>query len=206
MEVVKDVHLLDSTKGSHAYLVVGQETVLVDTGRRGLHRKILQEIRDLGYRPNEIKHILLTHHDLDHIGNAKALKESTGAKLWTSQKDLPYIYEDITRPGIKRVFQSILKVDIPKIDSTYEEQQISRNFRVIYTPGHTPGHVCFLVNSVLFAGDLVTCMGGKLKPSPSIMTWNQTSLTKSILDIGQLEFEWICPAHGIPIKRPVKWI
>ena len=180
MEVVKDVHLLDSTKGSHAYLVVGRETVLVDTGRRGLHLKILQEIRDLGFQPSEIKHILLTHHDLDHIGNAKALKESTDAKLWASQKDLPYIYENIMRPGLKGVFQSIFKVDIPEIDATYEDKQIIGGIKVIYTPGHTPGHVCFLANSVLFAGDLVTCMKGKIKPSPSIMTWNQDLLSESI--------------------------
>lgn len=48
----------------------------------GRAKAMLAEIESLGLSPCGIRTIVLTHHDVDHIGNAKRLQEATCAKLW----------------------------------------------------------------------------------------------------------------------------
>lgn len=189
--------MLESTKRSHAYLINSEETVLIDTGFPGESNDIIEEISDLGIKP---KHIFLTHHDVDHIGNAKILQEVTGAKLWATKEDTPFILGEKNRPGIKRIVQTIVKVEKPKVDLFFADQQDLLSIKVISTPGHTPGHVCFLYNNVLFVGDLIANRDGKLKSLPKLGNWNNEILKTSVEKVKSLDFDWICPAHGEPMQ------
>ena len=159
----------------------------------------------LGLKPNDIAHILLTHHDVDHIGNAKVLQQTSGATLWAPQIDVPYIHGDRNRPGIKRIVQTLVKVDKPHVDKIYAAGQKIGSIEVIPTPGHTAGHVSLLYQDILFAGDLVMSAKGKLRPSPPLMTWNTSELKKSLKHVGTLSFEIVCPAHGLPVKGANLW-
>lgn len=87
--------------------------------------------------------ILLTHAHFDHIGALRALHEATGAPVWVGEgdKDDPsgmanglLVYTDTFRDG-----------------DTVTAAGLS--FRVLETPGHTPGSVCLLRGDVLFSGD-----------------------------------------------------
>ncbi len=118
MEITTGVHLLKSTKDSYVYLVLGDEPILIDTCVPGRSAAILAELETLGLKPTDIAHILLTHHDVDHIGNARALQRATGVKLWAPQEDLPYILGQRNRPGVKRLIQTFVKVEVPHIDAT----------------------------------------------------------------------------------------
>ncbi|MDP4090638.1 MAG: MBL fold metallo-hydrolase [Bacillota bacterium] len=206
MKVTENVYGLEATKGSYAYLITGEETVLIDTGRPGQGNGILKELDSLNVNPKDIKHILLTHHDVDHIGNSAQLQEITGAKLWSSREDLPYILGELKRHGLKKVIGSLIKVKLPRDIQTYNSTNVAGNIQVIETPGHTPGHVCLLYKDVLFAGDLVMSSSKGIKPSPGIMTWNKDKLTDSIKKVGALNFTWVCPAHGIPVKKDEGWM
>lgn len=189
--------MLEATCRSHAYLIDSEEPVLIDTGFPGESDKIIEEISDLGIRP---KHIFLTHHDVDHIGNAKILQELTGAKLWANKEDAPFIIGEKNRLGIKRIVQSIVRVEKPNIDLFFSDNQNILSIKVISTPGHTPGHVCFLYKNVLFAGDLVANRNGKLKLLPKFGNWNNEILKSSVEKIKLLDFDWVCPAHGEPMQ------
>lgn len=68
------------------------EVFLIDTGMPGHAEQILSELRGLGISPCDIRAIFLTHHDVDHIGNAEYLRQATGAELWAPKEDIPYIY------------------------------------------------------------------------------------------------------------------
>lgn len=206
MEIANRVHLLDSTKGSYVYLVLdGDEPVLIDTGNKGKSVQIEAELGRLGVRMSDIAHILLTHSDVDHIGNAKILREKSGAKLWAPKEDLPYIHGTRKPRGLRRLIAATMKADTPDIDGTYEPGQWISHVEMIPTPGHTPGHVSFRYGDILFAGDLVMSRGGKLRPSPGILTEDKTKLRQSISDVGRLSFDWVCPAHGNPVKRGNLW-
>lgn len=190
--------MLETTKRSHTYLINSEEPVLIDTGFPGESNEIIKEISNLGIKP---KHIFLTHHDIDHIGNAKILKEFTGAKLWATKEDEPFIIGEKNRTGIKRIVQTIVKVEKPRLDLFLANQQDFFSIKVISTPGHTPGHVCFLYKNVLFAGDLVTNINGKLKLPPKFGNWDNEILKSSVEKIKLLDFDWLCPAHGEPVQH-----
>ncbi|EPZ42237.1 MBL fold metallo-hydrolase [Alicyclobacillus acidoterrestris] len=201
MEIAKNVHLLESTKGSYVYLVLGQEPVLIDTGMPKREAKMIAELATLGISINDIAHILLTHHDVDHIGNAHALQQQSQSTLWAPEKDVPYIHGDLPRHGIKRLIGKLVRVTTPKVDRVYQPGVKIGDIEVIETPGHTPGHVSFLYGDTLFAGDLVTSKNGKLAPSPKIMSWNSQAVSRSIDKLKSFQFDWVCPAHGEPVKR-----
>lgn len=198
MKIMEDVYLLESTKDSYAYLINSEEPVLIDTGFPGKSKQIIEEMSNLGISP---KHIFLTHHDVDHIGNAKILQEYTGAKLWSSKEDLPFISGEKNRAGMKRIIQAIIKIDKPKVDALFTDKQDFLSIEVISSPGHTPGHVCFLYKKVLFAGDLFANRNGKLQLLPRFGNWNNEILKSSAEKIKLLDFDWLCPAHGEPIQR-----
>lgn len=205
MEITKRVHILEGTKGSYSYLVMGQEPILVDTSMPGRENRILEALTHLGMTPADLAHIVLTHHDVDHIGNAKGLKYVSGATLWASKEEIPYIHGDTKSPGVRRLINGLIKVDRPQVDRILEEGQRIGEVEVIPAPGHTEGHVCLRVDDVLLAGDLVTTRKGKLKPSPGFLTRDKVSLARSIRSVGQLKFEWVCPAHGDPVQRGSLW-
>ncbi len=201
MKVIDNIYALDSTKGNYAYLIVDKEIVLVDTGRPGQGKGILKELKTLNIKPQDIKHILLTHHDVDHIGNLALLEGETGAKVWASKEDIPYICGEKNREGIKRLVSIIMRVKKPGNINSYPEDQKIGDIKVIPAPGHTPGHVCLLYNDVLFAGDLIRTSKGQVGPMSSFMNWNTDLSKESAKKVGNLSFNWICPAHGEPVRR-----
>jgi glyoxylase-like metal-dependent hydrolase (beta-lactamase superfamily II) len=201
LKVTDEVYALDSTKGNYAYLVLGEETVLIDTGRPGQGKGILNDLESMNVKPQDIKHILVTHHDVDHVGNAALMQQATGAEIWASKEDIPYIYGEKSRPGIKKLISFIMKVKKPQNINSYPENRKIGNIKVIPSPGHTPGHVCLRYKDVLFIGDLFRTSKGKASPMGSSMTWNGSISKQSMAKIDNYSFEWICPAHGEPVRR-----
>lgn len=205
MKVTEKVHALESTKGNYAYLVLDEEIILIDTGMPRQGKALLRELKSMDIELSDIKHILITHHDIDHIGNMALLEKATGAKIWASDEDINYILGKKPRPGIKRLFSMIMKAKTPGKINHYPENNIIGNMKIIPSPGHTPGHVCIIFEDVLFAGDLVRTSPEKIKPVASFMNWNDSILRESQEEIGKLPFKWICPAHGVPIERGKLW-
>jgi glyoxylase-like metal-dependent hydrolase (beta-lactamase superfamily II) len=201
LKVTENVYALESTKGNYAYLIVNERVTLIDTGRPGQGKGILNELNSMDIKPKMIENILITHHDIDHVGSLALLEKETGASILASKEDIPYICGDKSRHGIKKYFSFIMKTKKPEKILPYPEDQLIGDINVILTPGHTPGHVCLLYNNVLFVGDLLRTSKGKLSPMMSFMDWNTHMSRKSIRKVIDYNFEWICPAHGEPIKR-----
>ena len=205
MKITDTVYMLDCTGESHCYIVLGNEPMLIDTCLPGKGPKILNELASLGIKPQEIKHILLTHHDGDHIGSAAMLEQACGADVWASAEDIPFILRQKPRPGFKKYISVLMNIKPPVNLKAFPVNNHIGEMEVISTPGHTPGHVSLLYRDVLFAGDLVATQNGKIKPSPAIMTWNMPLLLESIKNIAPRSFKWVCPAHGLPVERGDQW-
>lgn len=204
MNITENIYLLESSRGSYCYLIKGNETVLIDTGFPWKGKALLREIKELGVTPESIKHIFLTHHDIDHIGNVCMLQKLTGADVWASEADIPYITGQSPWYGFKKHINNIMRVKKPGNVRALSEGKAVAGVEAVYTPGHTPGHTCFIYDGVLFAGDLVENKKGGLVPYPSPWTRDMPALLQSIKKIEEYSFEWICPAHGKPQKRSGK--
>jgi glyoxylase-like metal-dependent hydrolase (beta-lactamase superfamily II) len=91
LEVAPGIHWIEGINGN-CYLLVDKEITLIDTGLPHKAKKILRYISDELHRaPSDLKMIVLTHCHVDHIGNARELRNLTGAKIAAHKDDAVYI-------------------------------------------------------------------------------------------------------------------
>ena len=69
---------------------------------------------------------------------------------------------DINRHVIKRILNYIVKLKKPENINSYPEDGMIGDIKVIYTPGHTVGHVCLLYKDIMFVGDLFRTKNGEI--------------------------------------------
>jgi glyoxylase-like metal-dependent hydrolase (beta-lactamase superfamily II) len=192
--------ILDPEKGA----------TLVDTGLPGQAAMILEKLAAEGVPQNDLKRILITHQDVDHIGSLKALKEATGATVLALDVEIPYI--DGTLPGYKippperleqnPEFKAMLDalescaVDVALKDG--EVLDLAGGVTVIATPGHTLGHISLLLNRsrALITGDALTSSGGTLAGPMEMATPDMATAKESIKKLANLDVEQILTYHG----------
>jgi len=136
---------------SNCYIVWDDETkqgVIIDPGDDA--QLILEKLKDLDI---EIKYILVTHGHFDHVGAVAFLKKELKSEFLAHKEDLFFI-EDAENAAARWGF----KIENPsKPDRFIDDGEIIEvgclKFKVIHTPGHSPGGVSFLINDIVFCGD-----------------------------------------------------
>lgn len=127
-------------------LTDGDEAVLIDCSE--VKPEILKELDN-----KKLKYILLTHGHFDHVLGVNGMREKTGAKVLVNKEDTPRMEESA---NIMRTF-GVQGVDIPKADDYINDGEVIKfgntEIKVLATPGHTEGGVCYLVDGKLFSGD-----------------------------------------------------
>ena len=187
---------------SNVYLVVGPPSTLIDTGPPGTVWCLLAALKRAGVQPRDLRRIVLTHCDGDHIANARALQRITGAEVCAHEDDLPYITgaQPLPGPPARRVIGATIGrlVRPPRVDRALHDGEVLDGLVVLHLPGHTPGHIGLQAGSVLFAGDTVS--GGRgLRPAPRCLTWNEDLARRSIARMATLGVDLLLPGHGTPV-------
>ena len=125
------------------------EAICVDPG--GEPDEVLAMARDMGVH---IKYIANSHAHIDHILGVGAVRDATGAKFLLHPGDL-----DMAR-NTATMAKGWMGIDIENppdpdafLDDNDEIDVDGLKLKVLFTPGHTRGSVCFYANGVLFAGD-----------------------------------------------------
>lgn len=100
----------------------------------------------------KVTHILLTHGHYDHIGSVNELSEALGAKIVGGAQEMPVF----TDPALN-VSQFVGAPIIVHPDELVNDGDTvtvgDMTFKVMLTPGHTQGSVCFIEKDVIFSGD-----------------------------------------------------
>ena len=82
MQIRPEVYLIKG-KASNLYLCVDEDGLaLIDAGMPNEQNLVLVEIERLGYQPEQLKRILITHADIDHAGSLAVLQEASGATVY----------------------------------------------------------------------------------------------------------------------------
>ena len=165
-------------------LTIGDETAVIDLG------SLTPEVAEFASGANITK-ILLTHRHYDHILGVAELKELTGAEVYISALDECGLYnpEDCLRRG--RLIPTRADVLLNDGDEINIGDEI---IRVIATPGHTVGSVCFAAGDYLFTGDtLFNANIGRC----DLPTGNLQQMEESLKKLAGLDKDYIVyPGHG----------
>ena len=126
-----------------------RECIIVDPGAEG--ERILTEVERLGLT---VKVIVNTHAHVDHVGAVAAVKERTGASYGIHSRDIPLLKEAASSSIVHMIpeFSPPPEPDIELKAGGFVEAG-SLRFKVLETPGHTPGGICFYGHDTLFTGD-----------------------------------------------------
>lgn len=131
------------------------EAVVVDPGDEP--ERILQTVQDIG--AEKVAAILLTHTHFDHVGAVAPIAKATGAEVWCPVLETQYLLDinSYTFPGIGP-FEGYAAEHTVAGGETLSLAGL--DFEVIFTPGHSPGHVTYAVAApdttpVLFSGDVL---------------------------------------------------
>jgi glyoxylase-like metal-dependent hydrolase (beta-lactamase superfamily II) len=200
--------------GGNIYLLVDKKLTLVDAGYRGSARYILKAVGRLGYSPDDITNIIITHHHPDHIRGLADLKKITPARVLAHVNDIPYINGQLPQPGptrpawLKHILNPLHRVlatcpvNVDDELKDGDELQILEGIRIIHTPGHTPGSIILYmkIQKAVIIGDLLT-HGEKLYLPSREFTVDMLQEYHSIQKLARLEFDIACFGHGPPIMN-----
>jgi len=152
-----------------AYLIVGKELALIESGPAKSAPFVIEGIKEFGFDPCDITYIIITHIHLDHGGGAGTLlKDMPQAKVVAHEKGVKHLIDPTKLVNSsKRVFGDlinewygeVLPVEqnrvMPVKDGDVIDLGKGQRLRMIDSPGHANHHICIYseASKGLFTGD-----------------------------------------------------
>lgn len=148
---MKIINLAVGQLQTNCYIVYSENTkdcIIIDPGDEA--QRILSTVDENNLK---VKYIVLTHGHFDHIGAVREVQNATGALVVIHKDDASYLAD-----GRRNLSSYIgIKQDEVKADKLLSDGDTievgDMVFKVIHTPGHTPGGICILKDNLLFTGD-----------------------------------------------------
>ncbi len=216
----------------------GGDTVLVDCGWNTdtAYQALEEGMKEHGSHPSEITRLAITHVHPDHFGMAGRLKRLSGCDVLIHEKDAEFINARYFAPkGLTDEMTKYMEAHgVPPMDapsmSMGSMNMIDRvspvppdtevkggetikagdfDFEIIWTPGHSPGHICFYEpnRKILLTGDHIL---PTITPNVSMHSQTHGSplgdYMRSLSLLEDLDVEWVLPAHEFEIKELKKRI
>ena len=161
-----DLNFLNCPNAIASYLVPDREgLILIESGPGSTIQKLTNTINDLGYKLDDISHVLLTHIHLDHAGAAGWLA-SKGARIFVHERGYPHLLDPSKLiASASRLYQDRMDTLWGEILPVPEKQLVSLTdgtelqigslvFRALDTPGHANHHLVYLLDNICFSGDV----------------------------------------------------
>ncbi len=186
----------NGTLQANCYIVETEHAaVVIDPGY--MERQLSSYVAE---NPNKIKFIMLTHRHFDHLAAANALKRMTGAKIVINELDEGGLYSDLLSLGnMAGGFYNKADPDAHAdiyVDEGDTVTAADMVFKVLYTPGHSEGGICFVIDNILFSGD--TLFKGSIGRT-DFPSSNMAEMRLSLDRLCTLPDETVVyPGHGEP--------
>lgn len=216
-EIVAGLWRIPLAAGSvNAYLWQGGDGLtLVDCGYAGSGQHILRLLSQAGHTAQDVRRIVITHGDFDHVGGLAALRTATGAAVLAHSQEVAFIegqrprcwgptpagqllaWGDWLRASMRLSYIEPVRVDRPLADG----EVLDGGWQVVHTPGHTPGHIALYHPrwQVLIAGDLLSQRRGRpIGPVPAYAV-DMKQAAASLRRLAALEPRILCFGHRRPL-------
>jgi glyoxylase-like metal-dependent hydrolase (beta-lactamase superfamily II) len=204
------------------YLVEDDTGVtMIDAGLPGHWRELVEELTAMNRSLGDIRGVILTHGDVDHLGVAERLRSEHKVPIYIHEADAPmargearkqnppwgrlriratlgFLWYAVRRGGMKaRPVREVIGL------SGDGSLQLPGRPEIIHTPGHSPGSVAIHVPSVkaLFVGDALTTrhvLTGVEGPQTAPFTLDVEKALESLSRLENLDVDWVLPGHGPP--------
>ena len=129
-----------------------REALVIDPGDEA--ERLLGALDELEL---EVAAILLTHTHFDHVGAVAPVARATGAEVWCPEIEAP-VLADIMRYVPWDGFGPFESYDADHVVAGGETLELAGlEIEVLFTPGHSPGHVTYSIPSeqAVFSGDVL---------------------------------------------------
>lgn len=148
-----------------AYLVVGPKgPILIETGPGSTLNTLLNQIRQHGFEPEQIKHVLVTHIHLDHAGaagwwaqkGAQIYVHSFGARHLISPEKLMASAKRIYGNMMETLWGEMLPAPADRVTEVFDNDVLEvagLSIKALETPGHARHHHVFVLDDIAFTGD-----------------------------------------------------
>ncbi|QNS09192.1 MBL fold metallo-hydrolase [Streptomyces xanthii] len=204
------------------YLVDTDDGItLIDAGLPGHWRDLRRELRSLGKSFDDIRGLVLTHGDTDHIGFAERLRKTHGVPVFVHAADAVRTREGEKfkgaigprrlGPTLKFLGYSLVRKNglRPRYVGDVTEfgdgdvLDLPGSPVIVGMPGHSPGSVAVHVPlaDAVFVGDALTTrhvLTGRAGPQPAPFTDDPDLALSSLDRISGLPASWVLPGHGAP--------
>jgi len=174
-----------SENNCNSFLIEGAKKILVDPGHRHLFQHVKRGLAQIETTPEQIDVVLVTHGHPDHLEMVGSFGPAT---LWAMSR--------IDYEFVMKYIGSHMKLPDPTFFLQEGDLVIGdKAFRVILTPGHSPGSICLYwpEKKVLFTGDVVFSQSIGRTDLPG---GSGKQLKESISRLAELDVEVLCPGHG----------
>jgi glyoxylase-like metal-dependent hydrolase (beta-lactamase superfamily II) len=202
------------------YLVDTPEGVtIIDAGLPGHWRELLAELSAMGRTVSDVKGLILTHGDSDHLGFAERLRRDHGVPVYVHQADaaratggdkpsmgkqsmglaaLGFIAYTLRKNGLRTTYLS----EVVEVQGG-ETLDLPGAPRIISLPGHSEGSIAIHVPAVdaVFVGDGLTTrhvLTGRTGPQPAPFTDEPERAIASLRTLVDTGATWVLPGHGAP--------
>jgi glyoxylase-like metal-dependent hydrolase (beta-lactamase superfamily II) len=212
MKIMDNVYMVPGVVSNTYILRDSDGLTIIDAGLPRSEQKILAYVSNLGMSPSDVKRIILTHSDLDHVGGLAALQKATGARTYASKIEADAIAAGTASRTIRptgfsvrrvifRLLRPFMKPTPYKVDEIVAEGRtlpVLGGSRVIETPGHTPGHISLFAPSagILFCGDSMVTDEIGIHGSRPGLTWDDAKARESERKQAALGARIVCSGHG----------
>ena len=182
---------------------------LVDTGLPGQLDQIARALALAGVQVSDLRRIVLTHQDIDHVGSLHDLVQASGARVLAHEIEVPFI--DGTerprfarpevleaRPELRAVFERLQPTPVDHLLHDVDRLDLAGGVRVVFTPGHTAGHICLYLErrGTVIAGDALTASEGRLQGPNQNATADMATAARSVQKLAELDVQAIVCYHG----------
>lgn len=212
-QIAPGVYWIDGG-ASNLYVCEDEEAglVLVDTGMPRRQNLVWEAMAELGKRPSHLRHILITHADLDHAGSAAAIQAESDATVYAGRDTADLLRRGKTPKHMPRLIQFFIDhffayhaVSAQAIEVVEPGQTLPLlgGLQALSTPGHTMDHIAFFSPAlgVLFAGDALNTRDDELQRTPSRITADEETATRSAIKLLELTPAVIACGHGRPLTE-----